>query len=690
MVNFFQLTEAENNQPAETQSATEQPSPITDLVTSTKTKIPTVAQKAIPDEIAFEVFLRTIGENNARQLLLQAGFDEDQDFDKLEQIMSKAKLLNDSLENLDKQAKEIKIGKDGGRNFLADANVKSRLAGLQSDKTNTLQRVISHNLQEAARFDNGWKKLQNYVQTTVKSQIQIVDVKSLSRSKTREKEVKDVAFIKAFAEKPTAQTQVGNAYLYSAAWNDGENVFGSGTITEQNSSGTSYLVTVTITSPTGRTNTTSGDWNYATLSNNTGLSKSLEDGTYNIQAMFDADAGGYYDEWGNYYSYGNYNIGSSTATIFLLPRIGVRAMRISPTIGMNNTVNSFTAKIQADISFDRGFPNGDVRINLNRLSNPSGVTYQLGATVLSGTMVPTTENRGVLVAPDQGDAKTVEWTVNFESSSPNGAVTESVRIDPSQFPMNTIAVNPEEGTVNFTYQRPTPTPSPTPTQTAGGGCGSCAYAGLGCTGCANYSSYPAGGCPFPFFNHFGCCCQGSPIVIDIAGNGFAMTNGANGVLFDLGGDGIKEQTSWTTANSDEAWLALDRNDNHTIDNGKELFGNYCDQPAPPAGTLRNGFSGLAEFDKAANGGNGDGKITRADTVFRRLRLWQDRNHNGISEPEELSRLPALDVVAVFLDYTESRRTDEFGNRFKYRAKVRDRSGARVGRWAWDVFTVPAQ
>lgn len=31
-----------------------------------------------------------------------------------------------------------------------------------------------------------------------------------------------------------------------------------------------------------------------------------------------------------------------------------------------------------------------------------------------------------------------------------------------------------------------------------------------------------------------------------------MTNGANGVSFDFGGDDIKEQTSWTTANSDEA------------------------------------------------------------------------------------------------------------------------------------------
>jgi hypothetical protein len=237
---------------------------------------------------------------------------------------------------------------------------------------------------------------------------------------------------------------------------------------------------------------------------------------------------------------------------------------------------------------------------------------------------------------------------------------------------------------------PTPTPTPTPTPNPTPNPCFCGWAGLGCIGCANYGAYPYNGCPLPFFNQFGCCCQGSPIVIDINGNGFAMTNGANGVSFDLGGDGTNEQTSWTAANSDDAWLALDRNNNNMIDNGKELFGNYCDQPAPPPGELRNGFAGLAEFDKTANGGNNDGKITQLDTVFQRLRLWQDRNHNGISEPGELSTLPALNIVLIDLDYKESRRTDEFGNQFKFRAKVRDAQGAQVGRWAWDVFVVPPQ
>jgi hypothetical protein len=66
-------------------------------------------------------------------------------------------------------------------------------------------------------------------------------------------------------------------------------------------------------------------------------------------------------------------------------------------------------------------------------------------------------------------------------------------------------------------------------------------------------------------------------------------------------------------------------------------------------------------------------------------LWRDRNHNGISEPNELKRLAKSDVRTIELDYRESRQEDEHGNRFRYRAKVRDARGAQIGRWAWDVF-----
>lgn len=259
---------------------------------------------------------------------------------------------------------------------------------------------------------------------------------------------------------------------------------------------------------------------------------------------------------------------------------------------------------------------------------------------------------------------------------------------------------------------PTPTPTPTPNNEAdcaassnfwnfvSGGCFPTPQIEADCQTYGWYWNFTNGYCqdtpwctqdfeicePPLYWSSWACSCilNPSPIVIDVLGNGFSLTNHHDGVPFDLNSDGSKELLPWTSVGSDDAWLALDRNGNGTVDNGSELFGNLTAQPEV-AGIEKNGFLALAEFDRPINGGNSDGLITSADPVFASLRLWQDSNHNGISEANELHTLSAFGLTTIELEYKLSNKVDEFGNQFRYRAKVKDFKGDQLGRWAWDVF-----
>lgn len=170
----------------------------------------------------------------------------------------------------------------------------------------------------------------------------------------------------------------------------------------------------------------------------------------------------------------------------------------------------------------------------------------------------------------------------------------------------------------------------------------------------------------------------SPLLIDTDGDGFQLTNPRNGVAFDLDADGDLEQVGWTKANSDDVWLAMDRNGNGRIDDGSELFGNNTPvYPSGPVVTASNGFDAAQFLEGSCYGGGlRDSRLDRNDAAFTRLLLWRDANHNGISEQDELTPAAQSAIQAISLQYTIEN-TVKRKNTIRQRAKVDWQNGPRT-------------
>ena len=147
----------------------------------------------------------------------------------------------------------------------------------------------------------------------------------------------------------------------------------------------------------------------------------------------------------------------------------------------------------------------------------------------------------------------------------------------------------------------------------------------------------------------------SALLVAIGAEPYTLTSEPDGVWFDINGDGIPDHVAWTKAGSDVAFLALDRNGDGVINDGTELFGNAM---VPGVG---NGFAALEALSKVQNG------ILSADNApefFKKLLLWTDRNHDGVSQPDEIEPFSKY-FVGIGLGYGGSNRRDGFGNVYRW-------------------------
>jgi hypothetical protein len=130
-----------------------------------------------------------------------------------------------------------------------------------------------------------------------------------------------------------------------------------------------------------------------------------------------------------------------------------------------------------------------------------------------------------------------------------------------------------------------------------------------------------------------------PIVLDLGAPGISLAPIEQGVQFDMDGDGIRDHMAWTAG--DDGILAFDLDRSGTIQSGKEIV-----SPWFAGGNFADSLAALATLD-----GNHDGRIDAHDADFGELLVWQDVNHDGVSDPGELYGLTDLGITGIALDAT---------------------------------------
>ena len=127
-----------------------------------------------------------------------------------------------------------------------------------------------------------------------------------------------------------------------------------------------------------------------------------------------------------------------------------------------------------------------------------------------------------------------------------------------------------------------------------------------------------------------------PLVLDLDGDGVELTNlEGSQAYFDLDGDGFATRTAWLKG--DDGFLALDRNQDGKINDIGELFGS----------PERTGYDELGDLDS-----NADGIIDASDERFADLKIWQDKNGDGVSQANELRALTEAGIASIDLTHRD--------------------------------------
>jgi len=167
-----------------------------------------------------------------------------------------------------------------------------------------------------------------------------------------------------------------------------------------------------------------------------------------------------------------------------------------------------------------------------------------------------------------------------------------------------------------------------------------------------------------------CEIQRSPLLLDLAGDGFKLVGHEHGVRFDINNEGFAPLTGWVKAGGNDAFLVRDLNGDGQITSGAEMFGSATRMR--DGSRAVNGFEALRELDS-----NQNGKIDSGDAEWDTLLLWRDRNGNGMTDRRELVPLSTNSIRSINLNYINLNETDLSGNETRQRSTFEIVHGVRV-------------
>jgi len=167
----------------------------------------------------------------------------------------------------------------------------------------------------------------------------------------------------------------------------------------------------------------------------------------------------------------------------------------------------------------------------------------------------------------------------------------------------------------------------------------------------------------------------SPLIISMGSQarGIKLSAPLDGIQFDILGERSfprahdKKQISWFSESGHEYYFIVLPNSSGQVLGINEMFG---DNTRGPDGKFSaNGYLALAKHDD-----DKDSLITEDDEVYSKLRLWNDKNRDGIADSSELSSLKDKGLMVIDLNYDKRyKETDKYGNQtlMKSVAKAED-------------------